>query len=171
MRGVKQKLESQYDERDSDFVLQTRIGWKKFNTVWLEQSFETPQQAQGRIAKQGVKERPHGVKKENLNIDQEALLLAASAWQDDKEINWTALGTKYGLTNPNRGQIIKEFLKDHGIKAAMTVQHEVRRTLKLPGGEIAQPKHKPVTYQKAQVAKKIEEGDGHTHSPIGIYRV
>jgi hypothetical protein len=80
MRGVKQKLESQYDERDSDFVLQNRIGWKKFNTVRLEQSFETPQQAQDRIAKQGVKERPHGVKKENLNIDQEALLLEASAW-------------------------------------------------------------------------------------------
>ena len=42
------------------------------------------------------------------------------------------------------------------IKAAMTVQHKVRRILKLPGGEIAQPKHKPVKYQKAQVTKKIE---------------
>ena len=62
MHSVKQKLESQYNERDTNFVLQNRIGWQKFSTVRLEQSFEMRERAQTRVTQNGMKDRPHGIK-------------------------------------------------------------------------------------------------------------
>ena len=65
------------------------------------------EQAQTHVTQHGVKDRPNSIERENLQIDQEALLLETLAWPNEKK-------TKYGLTSPNRGQIIKEFLKENG---------------------------------------------------------
>jgi len=54
MRKVQRKLKIQY-ERDCDFILKNRVGWEKFNTIRLQQSFETSKQAKSRVAKQGIK--------------------------------------------------------------------------------------------------------------------
>ena len=48
-------------------------------------------------------------------IDQQALLQEASTWAI---INWSAVGSRYGLTQPNRGQIIKEFSAETTIASA-----------------------------------------------------
>ena len=90
-----------------------------------------------------------------MQIDQEALLLEASAWPDDKEVNWSALGTKYGLTNPNCGPILEK--KWYQSSNDSTTQSDGK--MKLPGEEISQLQHKPVAYQKAQVTEKIKEGE------------
>ena len=37
-------------------------------------------------------------------------------------MNWSQLGTKYGLDTPNRGQIIKKFLAEEGIAVAQTAE-------------------------------------------------
>ena len=37
------------------------------------------------------------------------LMNKAKTWEDGQSINWSQLGTKYGLDQPNRGQIIRVF--------------------------------------------------------------
>ena len=172
------QLKLQYDERDCDFVLQNRIGWEKFNTFRLQQSYETIQQAQQRVAQQGIKARCHGVTKENLDIDQVALLQEASTWPSDKEVNWSDLEMRYNLTCLNRGQVIKEFLAENGIPAAKPKEgHRVRRKkMRLCGGEISQPTHGTIHYQKSVLQQKLERGDycmGELIAPTDfvVYRV
>ena len=47
----------------------------------------------------------------------------AKPWEDGQSIIWYQLGTKYyGLDQPNRGQIIKEFLAEQCIAAAKTIE-------------------------------------------------
>ena len=41
------------------------------------------------------------------------------SWGPDVNVNWTTLGTDFGLTTPNRGQIVKDYLAQHGISAAL----------------------------------------------------
>jgi len=160
MRKVQRKLKIQYNERDCDFVLKNRIGWEKFNTIRLQQSFETFEQATSRVAKKGIKKRRHGALEENLDIDQAALLEEASTWPDDKKVNWSQLGEQYGLTCLNRGQVIKEFLGENGIAAAKCQPPRVKRKKsKLPGGEISQPQHGTIKFQKSVLQKRIEGGE------------
>ena len=90
------KLKMQYNERDCDFILKNRIGWERFNTIRLQQSFVTSEEAKSRVAQHGIKERKHGVLKENLDIDQGTLLEEASTWADGKKVNWSQLGEQYG---------------------------------------------------------------------------
>ena len=162
MRKVKNQTENQYKARDCDFVLQNRISWKKFNDIRLEQSFESREAAEERVAAKGIKRRWHGTSKENLDIDQKALLEEASTWEKDKEINYSEVARRYGLTTQNGGQSIKEFLEESGVRLpAKTRERERvrRKRLKLPGGEISQPQHSTVQFQKAVLADKIDQGE------------
>jgi len=73
------------------------------------------------------------------------------------------LGTKYGLTIANRGQVIKEFLSQHDIPAVCTQQRPNRAPRrskkKLPGGRVSFPMHQPVCKQKQKVANKVTSGE------------
>lgn len=63
----------------------------------------------------------------NLQIDKEKLLDEARKMEgrrDNKLIS--IIGTKYGLLTQNRGQLIKEFLAEHNIQAAKTVERQTR---------------------------------------------
>ena len=84
------------------------------------------------------KRKKCGFNEENMPIDTTKLLEEAQSWDPNIRINWTELGTKYGLTIANRGQVIKEFLSQHDIPAACTQQRPNRAPRqskkKLPGG-------------------------------------
>lgn len=88
---------------------------------------------------------------------KEALLAEARTWGDDEEINWSNLASKYGLTSANRGQTLKEYLKDQNIPAAMkTHGHSMRRKRKsLPGG-IPFPMQRPSTVHKRRLVDLMQ---------------
>ena len=66
--------------------------------------------------------RKHGCKPGALNIDKERLLLEAQSWSPTQIVNWSEIARRYGLTQQNGGQSIKEFLKEHNISVALTDQ-------------------------------------------------
>ena len=87
----------------------------------------------------------------------------ASAWADDQKVNWSDVGSRYGLTQAKRGQLIKEYLAEQSISTAM---HEERSTrvprrakTKLPGGDISYPSPACTNVQKQIVKEKIAKGD------------
>lgn len=59
-------------------------------------------------------------------MDTEQLLAEANTWSPSETINWSEVGSRYGLTTPNRGQVIKEFLKEQNIPAAKVAQRTAR---------------------------------------------
>jgi Ni/Co efflux regulator RcnB len=73
-----------------------------------------------------AKRKKHGCSSANLQIDKQGLMNEAKTWEDGQSINWSQLGTKYGLDQPNRGQVIKEFLAEQGITAAQTTERSSR---------------------------------------------
>ena len=97
----------------------------------LEQSHESKKDAVKRVAEKGIKKKKHGIKKENLAIDQVKLLEEAKSWSADQKINWSQLARNYGLTGDNGSQTIKEFLTEQNIAAAMTASSQVVRSMKL----------------------------------------
>jgi len=109
------------------------------------------------------KRKKCGFNEENMPIDTTKLLEEAQSWDPNIRINWTELGTKYGLTIANRGQVIKEFLSQHDIPAACTQQRPNRAPRrskkKLPGGRVSFPMHQPVCKQKQKVANKVTSGE------------
>ena len=74
IKTVKRKLEEQYEERDTELVLQNRLSWSKYNVLRMDQSFESQDVAQRRVAEEGIKTKKHGVNRERLQIDVDALL-------------------------------------------------------------------------------------------------
>jgi hypothetical protein len=48
------------------------------------------------------KRKKHGCRDLGINIDE--LLEETKSWTKEEKVNWTQLGTKYGLTAANRGQ-------------------------------------------------------------------
>ena len=93
-------------------VMQNRINWNAYNRISKTEGLAaTPKRkCQGDEDLPTEKKRKHGCNLENLAIDADQLLHEASTWSPTERINWSKLGEMYGLTTPNRGQVIKEFL-------------------------------------------------------------
>ena len=63
------------------------------------------------------------------------------------------------LTSANRGQVVKEFLAENGIPAALKKKKVVRPSkLKLPGGEVSFPVHTTVSSVKQSLIDDIQSG-------------
>ena len=61
-----------------------------------------------------------------FGVDISELLEEAKSCTEEKNVNWTQLGTKYGLTAANRGQQVKEVLAERGIPAACKTERPSR---------------------------------------------
>ena len=102
----------------------------------------------------------------NFNLNKEGLLEECSTWSPTKSVNWSQLGERYGITTPNRGQVIKEYLASQGIEAAklpQQTQRKPRRARKKLGSKICFPMYRPSTHIKGKLQEEIEDGD----VPIG----
>ena len=73
-----------------------------------------------------TKKRRHGIRRENLHIDKEQLLEEARLWGALEKVNWSELGTKYGVKGVNRGENIKEFLAGYETEATKQQQRKYR---------------------------------------------
>ena len=101
----------------------------------------------------------HGFANNNYPFDEEQLLSEAKTWSPDAKINWTKLGTDMQLTCANRGQVVKEFLAEHSIPAALKKRKVACRSkLKLPGGEVSFPVHTTVLSVKHSLNDDIQSG-------------
>ena len=94
------------------------------------------------------------------SANRQRLMQETSTWAEDQKVNWSDVGSIYGLTQANRRQLIKEYLAEQGIITAM---HEERSTRaprrakkKLTGGDISYPSPK---VQKQKVKEKIAKGN------------
>ena len=151
---------------DSDMlVLQNRISWEKFDNVRKTQGLVSTEnkKVDENAEEMPSRKRKHGCKSENLGINKDQLLQEAQSWQPNQQVNWTQLGKKYGLTTPNCGKIIKEYLAEQGIPAACVdqcTQRAQRRSKKqLPGGKVSIPMYQPVKKIKQQVQERIISGE------------
>ena len=96
-------------------------------------------------------------------IDKDELLYEAHLWERDKQVNWSQLGQRYGLSMPNCGQVIKEYLAEQGIPAAQIKQCKYKSPRcskkRLPGGKVSFPMYKPVKKLKERITENIQSGE------------
>ena len=89
----------------------------------------------------------------------ESLLAEAQLWSENERVNWSELARRYGLTQSNGGQSIKEFLRDRNIAAAsrQECQRSARRKRKtLPGG-VPFPMQHHSSFHKKKLFNEIPE--------------
>ena len=91
MKNVKRKIELGYNKREKTVISYWKtISWSKFNTMRLEQSYESKKDAVKRVAEKLIKKKKHGIE-ENLAVDQIKLLEEAKSWSADQKNNWSQL--------------------------------------------------------------------------------
>ena len=181
LKEVKNSMEQNMESKATDMVMGARTSWKTFNklrlTVGLEDKQKTKERQQKRKSLESentppAKKKVHGYTDEHIEtlINADHLLEEAKTWSPTKKINWSAIGANYGLTSPNRGQIVKEYLAQHDIPAAKTAErpHRLlrRAKMKFQGGRVSFPICKPVKVQKAKIAEKIQSGEINIGTPI-----
>ena len=161
LRDVKTAIQTEIRMKDNDLLFQNRLSFRKYNSIRMAESFETPKQAVVRSKSVTTPtSRTHGRSPESLPCDKDALLDEARTWSDDQTVNWTQLAKRYGVEGDNAGQSVKEYLASQSISAAMKKRQIIRRAkLRLPGGEITYPTHLTVAAQKNQLLAKIESGE------------
>ncbi len=120
LREIKNEIESNMNAGDT-LVHQNRLIWKRFDTIRKSQGLSGIKRR--RLTNENSEEQPsakrkHGCNPAKLAIDKDQLLQEARSWQPDEKVNWTHLGRRYGLSSPNCGQVLKEYLAEQGIQAA-----------------------------------------------------
>jgi len=158
------------NEKATDMVMATRTSWSSFDrmrhTLGLEDKQKTLERKRKldespRSENAPPKKKVHGYTDTHMQslVDTHALLEEAETLLPNPKINWLALATKYGLSTPNRGQTVKEFLAQKGIPAAMKFERPRRQPrrakAKLSGGRISTPMFKPAKVQKHHVNEKF----------------
>ena len=117
-----------------------RLSYSKYQKIRIAESYQT-KAGNHSCQKENQSEKRHGFAKHNYPFDGEQLLTEAKTW--------TKLGTDMQLTCAKRGQVVKEFLAENGIPAALKKRKVVRPSkLKLPGGEVSFPVHTTISSVK-----------------------
>ncbi len=165
MTELKNIIEKEMKKTGDSIVLQNRLSWSKFDNNRKQEGLVTP--CRKRISDSETppskRKKKHGMSRENLPIDKDKLLEEAKQWETNTLINWSKLGTKYRLTVPNRGQILKEFLSSRNIPCASEQQRLCRTSRRvkkrLPNSNVSFPMHDPIKKQKQKVKHKIDSGE------------
>jgi len=144
--------------------LQNRISWKAFDKMRKTEGLApTPKRTLECAPAPPAKHRKHGLIADNIKIDKQQLLVEANTWTPEEKINWSEIASRYGLTSPNRGQIIKEFLREHNIPAAMATERTARAPRRakkrLMGGRTSFPMYRPVPHYRQKVQAQITSGN------------
>ena len=146
LKEVKTSIEQNMEEKATDMVMGARTSWKTFNKMRLTVGLEDRQKTEARQQKRKSLEsentppdkKVHGYTEEHIEtlINTDRLLQEAKSWSPTESINWSAIGTNYGLTSPNRGQILKEYLAQHDMHTCSYESREATPTIEESQNEI-----------------------------------
>ena len=162
-REMRDNIQKEMDEHGAQTVMENRISWNAFNQIRKAEGLTAAGKRKLQYNSENSptpKRKCHGCRPENLEINTDELLQEAQMWTPNEKVNWSQLAARYGLTTPNRGQIIKEFLQEQNIPAAYVVQrgsHTPRRRFR--SSRTSLPMHKPVSYQRQKIKEKIRNGE------------
>ena len=120
LKDIKNSIESEMNTEGDMLVLQNRLSWSNFNRIRKSQGLSGTKRKR---PTENDAEQPHTKRKHHhnfskLQINKTELLQEAQSWKPDEQVNWSHLGRRYGLSTPNCGQVIKQFLAEQGIPAA-----------------------------------------------------
>lgn len=160
-------MSNEMNGKGDTLVLQNRLSWSRFDSVRKSQDLSGAQRKKptNENDEDPTTKRKHGCNAAKLTcmIDKDELLHEAHLWEPDKQVNWSQLGQRYGLSMPNCGHVIKEYLAEQGIPAAQINQCKYkshRRSKKgLPGGKVSFLMYKPVEKLKERVTENIQSGE------------
>lgn len=166
-RECRDHIQGEYDKHAEEFVMRNRVSWSLFDKMRKTNLEDTPnrkRKGNPPATNTGTppKQRCHGVKADNLEFDKDRLMQESSQWDELAKINWSELARNYGITKPNGGQIVKEFLAQQGVAAAQINQHPTRtprRSKRKMFGKVSFPMPSPVSYQKKVLDDKIQRGE------------
>ena len=164
-REIRDDIQKEMDEHGAQIVMENRISWSAFNKIRKTEGLASTPKRKRPDNSEGLpstKRKRHGCKPNNLAINKEELLQEARMWTPQEHVNWSQLAARYGLTTSNRGQMIKEFLKEENIPAACVDQRSNtprRPKRKFKSGRTSLPMHKPISYQKQKIEEKVEKGE------------
>ena len=122
-KEVKSTIEQDKQECASDLVLGNRISWSSYDKLRKAEGLTPTRKrpAGGQAPGQPSCKRRLGNLGHNIQIDQDRLIEEAASWPPIKSVNWSLLAREYGINTPNGGQVMKKFLQEHNVPAAMTV--------------------------------------------------
>ena len=123
VRLTKKSIQKSMDESGTDVVMRNRISWRKFDEMWKSSTLEshpslTRTPSRNECLRCLVKmfllpSKSMVLQQTCQQLLRNLFLLRLNYGVKMKKSNWSALARKYGLTQKNGGQSIKEFLKDH----------------------------------------------------------
>ena len=162
-KEVKSVIEKVKQDCASDIVLGNRISWSVYEKIRKTEGLELPQKRSAGDQTTDVpitKRRKHG----NIGqIDQTQLLNEAASWSPNETVNWSFLARQYGITKPNGGQIIMEFLQEHKVPAALMAQRPTRAPRrckkKLRSGKVSFPMYPTAMTEHNKIHQRIEKGE------------
>ena len=135
---------SKQQPSDAISVLAEGQSLQCYKRMRLSQPFETPQQKRERAQITPVQQPKHSPKFENVQWDTDKLLDRLHNWPSEQKINWTEIGREFNIPGKNKGQVVKEFAREHGVGVCQLDHrpHNKRlraRKLRMPGGDISVP--------------------------------
>ena len=161
-KEVKCLIEKDKQDCACDIVLGTRISWSAYDKIRKAEGLTHRQKrlAGDHTSGEPTAKRRHG----NIGqIAQTQLLEEAASWPPDKRVNWSSLAREYGIHALNGGQILKEFLQEHNVPAALIVQRATRAPRrckkKLGSGKVSFPMYPTVVSEHHKIQQRIESGD------------
>ena len=85
-------------------------------------------------------------------------------WPSEQKVNWTELGREFNIPGKNKGHVVKEFSKEHGIDVFQLDNRSPNtrlraRKLWMPGGNVSVPTHRTVEGIKEDWDNTIKEGE------------
>ena len=167
----RKEVEASYAETDMPTVMEDRLAYAAWDRVVKRQCLESPEAAKQRQ----VKKRKHSPS--SINLDCEAVMTHIEALPPGN-IVWQAVAAEHGLTGPNRGQILKEFLVENNIDvdSIKSPVPRTRRARRRTWTGVSHPIHHMAKQVRADVSQAVEdkvenEGVECTGNIIISYRV
>lgn len=142
-----------------DTVLQDRQSFAAFDRQKMRQCFESKAAMRERYTDKKATRHTPTVR----TWDEDAVLAAAHAWPTGSKVNWSHFAAEHGICGANRGQIVKEFLRESSVNIlAMECRDETavrmrRQRVRYRCG-VTQPVQPTTDQIKSSIREAVESG-------------
>ncbi len=160
IRNTKQTIQKSIDSTQTECVMGNRISWRKYDRMRKAGVLISPKASQSPITP-STPSRRHGSNSKLSSEQKDGLLSEAQEWSENEIVNWSKIARRYGLTNSNGGQTVKEFIrgKDIHFGIAKERNQSARRRRKRLSEGIPFPMPRPSTYHKKMLGDMVNSGE------------